>query len=93
MDDSEDKITIAYDTFFNESEMRQLISMISTRLVGSASNINGYSKDFIRETWDIVDWMDIFSWWYQRSLSKSNKLTFNNFMQMIDPDKEFYKAK
>lgn len=93
---SNQQITVSCEIFNNETELRQMIGFFTPRFLGSASNINGFSNDFIRETWDRINWMEIFRWWYQRyerqSIGQGIRYTFNRFMKQIDPDGEFYKA-
>lgn len=48
-------------------------------MIGAGSKINSFSKDFIRETWNRVGWMEIFHHWYLRY--KDNHLKdFEEFM-------------
>lgn len=88
-------ITVSCEVFNNESELRQVIDFFDTRFFGHASNINCYSKDFIRQTWNRINWIEIFRWWYQRyetqSIGQGITYTFNRFMKQIDPEGEFYK--
>ena len=58
-------------------------------MIGAGSYINGFSKDFIRETWNRVNWMDIFHRWYLRYENNHLK-DFKEFMLEIDPKKEFW---
>lgn len=87
---SDQQITVSYEIFNNETELRQLICFFSSRFLGSASNINGFSKDFIRETWDRINWKEVFGYWYIHK-SQLGKCTFSEFMKQIDPDGEFGK--
>lgn len=90
MNDDEQIITISTDVFKNESELRELIGLISNRMIGAASRVNSYSRDFIRQTWDRIKWMEIFQHWYLRY--ESNQLKdFKEFMLIIDPKREFWK--
>lgn len=41
-------IRISCEVFNDESELRELVDLIPTRMIGFASKINSYSKDFIR---------------------------------------------
>lgn len=81
-------ITVSIEVFRNESELRQIIDLIEPRFLGSASNIGEYSKNFIRETWDRIKWREVFSFWYIHK-GLSGKYDFNEFMDIIDPEREF----
>ena len=90
MNDDNEVIRISCEVFDNESKLRELVDLISTRMIGAESKINSYSKDFIRQTWDRIKWMEIFHHWYLRY--KDNHLKdFEEFMLMIDPKREFWK--
>ena len=52
--------------------------------------IDGYSKDFIRETWDRIKWIEIFQHWYLRDFN-NHLICFADFMLTIDPKREFWK--
>ena len=48
MNDDNEVIRISCEVFDNESKLRELVDLISTRMIGAESKINSYSKDFIR---------------------------------------------
>ena len=83
-------ITVSIEVFRNESELRQVIDLFEPRFMSSASNVGEYSKDFIRETWDRINWREIFGYWYIHKC-QIGKYTYNEFMKTIDPEEEFYK--
>ena len=64
--------------------------MFEPRFMSSASNVGEYSKDFIRETWDRINWKEIFSYWYIHK-SRTGQ-SFSKFMKTIDPEEEFYRS-
>lgn len=82
-------ITVSLEVFRNESELRQVIDLFEPRFMGSASNVGEYSKDFIRETWDRINWKEIFGYWYIHKSQTGQ--SFSKFMKTIDPKEEFYK--
>ena len=88
---NDEPIFINTEIFKNESQLREFIGLIPNRMIGAGSKINSYSKDFIRETWDRIKWIEIFSRWWSRYQNRSNKITFNEFIKQIDPEEEFYK--
>lgn len=88
--DNDEPILISTEIFNNESELRELVGLISTRMIGAESKINSYSKDFIRQTWDRIKWMEIFRQWYLR-YKDNNLIDFKEFMEMVDPKGEFWK--
>lgn len=83
-------ISINTDIFKDEDKLREFIGLVPNRMIGAGSKINSFSKDFIRETWKKVKWMEIFHYWYIRYRDK-HLITFNDFMQIIDPKREFWK--
>lgn len=82
-------ITISIDIFKNENKLREFVGLVPNRMIGAGSKINSYSKDFIRQTWDRIKWMEIFQHWYLRYRDNHLK-TFAEFMLEIDPKKEFW---
>ena len=82
------RLTISTDVLKDETELRQIVDLVSIRLLGGATTINGFSKDFIRETWNRVNWTEIFQHWYIR-YKDNNLKTFKEFMKTIDKE-EFY---
>ena len=88
---SEEPITVSFDVFKDETQLREVIDIFDTRFFSSASIIGGYTKNFIRETWNRVDWIGVFSRWWIRYQNGSKNLSFDEFMKYIDPEEEFYK--
>lgn len=82
-------ITVSCEVFNNESKLRELVGLISNRMIGAASKVNSYSKDFIRQTWERINWMEIFQHWYLR-YRDNHLIDFDEFMLIIDPKGEFY---
>lgn len=83
-------ITISTEVFKNESELREFVGLVPNRMIGAGSKINSFSKDFIRETWNRVEWMEIFRQWYIR-YRDNHLIDFKEFMLKIDPKREFWK--
>ena len=83
-------ISISMDIFKDESRLREFVGLVPIRMIGAGSYINGFSKDFIRETWNKVKWMEIFHHWYIR-YRDNHLIDFEEFMLIIDPKREFFK--
>lgn len=78
------------DIFKDENKLREFIGLVPNRMIGAGSIVNSFSKDFIRETWNRIKWMEIFHHWYIR-YRDNHLIDFKEFMLLIDQKREFWK--
>ena len=78
------------DIFKDENKLREFVGLVPNRMIGAGSIVNSFSKDFIRETWNRIKWMEIFHHWYIR-YRDNHLIDFKEFMLLIDQKREFWK--